>query len=218
MSEKPDQNATPGKSGGNGGRKVAWGVATALAIALIVLLVVILPSEYGVDPTGIGGAMGLTALSEPAGRTIQITDVIGGNERIREIELPDAGEPAPLPNPAIHQLEQQQPRTETLRITIPAESQTEVKTVMRAAKVITYSWQLDQGTIYVDYHGHDPALGDDFWVRYQEAEEISGAHGSLVAPFDGEHGWYWLNYNEFPVEITLSVTGYFDEIRDYGIF
>ena len=38
------------------------------------------------------------------------------------------------------------------------------------------------------------------------------------APFSGEHGWYWLNYNEFPVTVTLTVTGYFDDIIDYGIF
>jgi hypothetical protein len=30
--------------------------------------------------------------------------------------------------------------------------------------------------------------------------------------------WYWLNYNDFPVVITLTITGYFDDIVDYGIF
>ena len=34
----------------------------------------------------------------------------------------------------------------------------------------------------------------------------------------GEHGWYWLNHNEFPVVVALSVSGYFDDIIDYGIF
>ena len=38
------------------------------------------------------------------------------------------------------------------------------------------------------------------------------------APFTGEHGWYWLNYNDFPVTITLTVTGYFDDVVDYGLF
>lgn len=212
MSQQPDRNAAAGSTSGGGSSKLAWSIVAVLAICLIAVTALLLPSRQSAD------APGQTAVSEPAGRTIQIADVIGGNERIREIEIPDAGEPTPLPNPAIHQLEQQVSQTETVRITIPAESQTEVKTIMRAAKIITYSWEVDSGTVYVDYHGHDPAMGDDFWVRYQEAEEISGAHGSLVAPFDGEHGWYWLNYNEFPVEITLTVTGYFDEIRDYGIF
>lgn len=215
MSNHPESDKAARR---DGGRRLAWGVATALAIGMILLVVVILPSEYGIDPTGVGGALGLTSLSQPDGRTIQIRDVTGGNEQLREIEIPDAGEPVPLPNPAIHQLEQRPPRTETMTISIPAGGQTEVKTVMREARVVVYSWQVNRGNVYVDYHGHDPEMGDDFWVRFQEEEEISGSHGSLVAPFAGEHGWYWLNYNDFPVEITLTVTGYFDQLRDYGLF
>jgi hypothetical protein len=212
MSDTPESSSA-------GGRRLLWGVGSAVVLGIIALVVFVLPSEYGIDPTGAGRALGLTSLSEPAGgRTIQIVDVIGGNERIREVEIPDAGEPVPLPNPAIHQLETAAPRTETLTVRIPAEGQTEVKTVMREAKMVVYSWQVDRGDVYVDYHGHDPAMGNEFWVRYQEEQETAGAHGTLVAPFDGEHGWYWLNYNEFPVEITLTVTGYFDDVIDYGIF
>ena len=66
--------------------------------------------------------------------------------------------------------------------------------------------------------GHDPAAGDDFFVRYEEQQAGTKGNGSLVAPFEGEHGWYWLNINEVPVTITLTVTGFFDDIVDYGIF
>jgi hypothetical protein len=37
-----------------------------------------------------------------------------------------------------------------------------------------------------------------------------------VAPFAGEHGWFWQNYNEFPVVITLTFSGYYDSTVDYG--
>lgn len=43
------------------------------------------------------------------------------------------------------------------------------------------------------------------------------SHGSLVAPFGGEHGWYWLSLEEKTITITLTVTGYFNDIKDYGI-
>ncbi|MGV3590262.1 MAG: hypothetical protein ACO1PZ_01155, partial [Gammaproteobacteria bacterium] len=73
--------------------------------------------------------------------------------------------------------------------------------------------------VYVDFHGHDPSFGPDFFVRYQEIQEgATETHGSLTAPFTGEHGWYWLNYNEEPVVIVLTVSGFYDEIIDYGIF
>jgi hypothetical protein len=81
-----------------------------------------------------------------------------------------------------------------------------------------YSWAVDQGDIYVDFHGHDASFGPDFFVRYKEQQEGSGNNGSLTAPFSGEHGWYWLNYNEYDVVVTLTVTGYFDDVIDYGIF
>jgi hypothetical protein len=68
-------------------------------------------------------------------------------------------------------------------------------------------------------HGHDPAAGQEFFVRYREDQEgATEATGSLVAPFAGEHGWYWLNIHDGPVTIELTVTGFYDDIVDYGIF
>lgn len=199
------------------GKRLAFSVLVAALVAAIVLAIGILPAEYGVDPTGIGRAAGFTRLSEPA-RTLQISDVVGGNETVRDVEIPDFGEPVPLPNPAVHQRQTTPPRTKTFHVTIPSEQETEIKAVLAEGKMILYSWQVDRGMIYSDFHGHDPAAGDEFWVRYQEDQEGAGGDGSLVAPFAGEHGWYWLNYNDFPVDVTLTITGYFEDTKDYGIF
>ena len=110
------------------------------------------------------------------------------------------------------------PETRVMQVVIPTEGETEVKVKMQAGKVVVFSWQTDQGKIYVDHHGHDPSFGPDFFVRFVEEQETAGGNGSLTAPFAGEHGWYWLNFNEFPVTVTLTVTGYFDFLIDYGIF
>jgi hypothetical protein len=91
--------------------------------------------------------------------------------------------------------------------------------VLNTSKVILYQWKSEGGPAYCDLHGHDPAAGQDFFVRYREDQEgATDVTGSLVAPFDGEHGWYWLNINDEPITITLTVTGFFDDIIDYGIF
>jgi hypothetical protein len=198
------------------GKRLALSVLGAAAAAAIVLVTAVLPAEYGIDPTGIGRALGLTALNEPV-RTFEIKDVLAGNEGVREVEVPDVGQPVPLPNPAVHQDEAGPAATRTVTIVLPPEGETEIKTVLQQNKVIVYTWRTDRGTIYCDLHGHDPAVGGSFFVRYREDQEGSNVSGSLVAPFAGEHGWYWLNYNEFPVTITLTVTGYFDDIVDYGI-
>jgi hypothetical protein len=188
----------------------------AVAIATLALITIVLPAEYGIDATGVGGVLGLTAMRGPV-KTITISDVVGGNEAYRTVEIPEFGKPVPLPNPAVHQDEAQPFVTRTLQITIPAEQETEIKTVLQTGKMILYAWHVDRGEVYSDFHGHDPEAGDEYWVRYKEQQEAPSDNGSLAAPFTGEHGWYWLNYNEFPVVITLTIAGYFDDIIDYGI-
>lgn len=209
-------SATPPDWRPPSGKRLALSVAAAAAVAAILLVTVVLPAEYGIDPTGVGRALGLTELRAPA-RTLEVADVLGGNENVREVEVPDFGEPVPLPNPAVHQDEDAPAPTRTMEITLPPDGETEIKAVLKESKVILYTWKVDRGAIYSDFHGHDPAAGSEFFVRYREDQEGAGSSGSLVAPFGGEHGWYWLNYNAFPVKITLSVTGYFDKIVDYGI-
>lgn len=199
------------------GKKLLQSTAMALAGAAILLVLVVLPAEYGIDPTGLGNTVGLTALNAPV-KTFQVTNITGGNETLREVAIPDAGDPTPLPNPAVFQDEQQAPKAQTLQITIPPDGETEIKLKLTEGKVALFTWQVDQGDIYVDFHGHDPSFGPGFFVRYKEQQEGTGGSGSLTAPFTGEHGWYWLNYNEFPMVVTLTVSGYFEEVIDYGIF
>ena len=196
-------------------RRLLIGVAGTVAGAVLILVLFVLPAERGIDPTGLGGLLGLTGLSSSA-RTLEIRDVFEGGERITELEIPDFGEPVPLPNPAVHQEQAAGARSDTLIVSLGPGQRTEVKAMMPSGKVLLYSWQTDRGPVYSDFHGHDPALGDDFWVRYREHESAASAQGSLVAPIDGEHGWYWVNFNDFPVEITLQLRGFHDDIIDYG--
>jgi hypothetical protein len=201
----------PGPAQPPSGKKIALSTVTAAVVAAVLLATVILPAEYGLDPTGIGRILGLTGMSRPS-RTLEISDVVGGNESVREVKIPEFGEPVPLLNPEVHQSQDQPPQTQTMNITLPADSETEVKMILHKGKAVVYSWHVDRGTVYSDLHGHDPSVGPQFWVRYQEHQEGSGGNGSLVAPFQGEHGWYWLNYNEFPVTVTLTISGYYETV------
>src|SRR5690606_17898225 len=109
-------------------KRLTLSAAIAAAAATVALVAFVLPAEYGIDPLGIGRALGLTALSEGAeARTIEIVDVVGGNETVIVAEIPAAGEPVPLPNPAVHQDEAGPPRTEMLAIALPPEAPPEAK-------------------------------------------------------------------------------------------
>src|SRR4029079_6094578 len=96
---------------------------------------------------------------------------------------PAAGEPAPLPTPAVHQDEPQTYTTRTVEIRLGREQETEMKTSLRAGKSILYEWHTDRAAVYTAFHGHGPEAGDEYWVRYKEQNEGAGNSGSLVAPF-----------------------------------
>jgi hypothetical protein len=197
-------------------KRLVTSVVAAIIGAAVILVAFVLPAELGIDPTGIGKALGLSAIHQPT-RTLQVKDVIGGNEKYREVTLPaDPREPVPLPNPAVSQIKPGAPRTENISVTLEAGQQTEIKAILDASQVIVYDWHAEGGEVYTDFHGHEPSAGDAF-VRYEEQQSGHEGHGSLVAPFSGEHGWYWLNISEKPVTIKLTFTGYHNEVKNYGL-
>ena len=210
-SASPFEHAPPSTS------RLVKSIAVAVVGAALILIAFVLPAELGIDPTGIGKALGLTAINQPT-RTLEIKDVIGGNETYRTVEVANPMmDPVPLPNPAVAQIKAAAARTETKTVTLGPGKETEIKAILDTAQVIVYSWQAQGGAVYTDFHGHEPDAGDAF-VRYEEQQSGTEGHGSLVAPFSGEHGWFWQNISEQPVTITLQVTGYNRELKDYGIF
>ncbi|MGC3982598.1 MAG: hypothetical protein QM808_15220 [Steroidobacteraceae bacterium] len=216
-----DPVASPYQANPPSARRLLTSVIVAIVLAGAILLVAVLPAEYGIDPTGIGTRLGLTQMSGKgtAAKAIELTDNLGGNENIEKAVIPDVGEPLPLPNPAVHQGHAEVPKSETVTITLPAFGETEVKTALQTNQVVLYSWKTDNGKVYFDYHGHSPDWENkQAFVRYQEEKDgSSSANGSLVAPFTGEHGWYWVNLEDHPVVITLNVSGYYDKVINYGL-
>lgn len=196
--------------------KIVQSLALAAAASALILVLVILPAEYAIDPTGFGELSGLTELNSPE-QTLEVSDVIGGNETIREVEIPDFGQPIPLPNPNVYRAQQSAPSSKTFSVTLNPAEQTEIKAVMMEGESIAFDWSVDPGQLYVDMHGHDSNIGDEFWVRYEEQQAGQSGAGSLIAPFSGEHGWYVLNYNSYPIEFNLHLVGYYSEIIDYGV-
>jgi len=204
-------------------RRRTWKwLAIAAGIAVLLLFTVILPAEYGYDPTRVGRLLGVTTLSDrPDGAEQSLDGVIEDLLSDEELVAPagaDPDAPIPLPNPAISQIEAAPPKTETMRIQLGFDERTEVKVQTSKSKAFLYSWKVAGGEVYVDFHGHDPAKGKNFWVRYEEAGQeppgVTARSGSLIAPFDGQHGWYFLNVSQGPITIELTVTGYFDRLVD----
>jgi hypothetical protein len=170
--------------------------ATLLAgsVAAVILVTTVLPAEYGIDPTGIGGALGLTAM----GLTKQAA----------------AGDAAPAAEAATASDE---PVTTLLadgstqvRLVLKPYQGKEVKATMKAGQEFAYRWSTDGATVEYELHG-DPegAVGDEY-SSYEKGDS-AGASGTFRAPFDGRHGWYWKNNGNKPVAVTASAKGGFEK-------
>jgi hypothetical protein len=178
------------------------GILTRLVIAAIVgaiiVVCVVMPAEYRKDPTGFGRLTGLLELTTPVVAT-PVADL--------------AAEAAPKPADAsISRLYETPFKTDTVQIPIGPDGELEYKAVMKAGQSMVYSWSVNKGSVYYDFHG-EPANPKDS-QRYMEVQETKSANGAFTAPFDGKHGWFWLNLTSEPIIVTLKLSGFY-ESHDY---
>ncbi len=189
----------PGPVGGDLGtpplRALLRTLAITLVAAAVVFMVVVLPAEYGMDPTRIGGLLGLDRLHEAAG-----TEPMAEAEEGLSAQLTGG----------------QELRAETVSIEVGANEQMEYKLQMIEGMTIVYSWQTDGGALYSDFHADPFNDLDDEPVRYAEEFEVTGGRGGLTAGYSGNHGWFWRNDNDVPVIIELDVRGFFTNMREMG--
>ena len=157
---------------------------------------------------------------------VQFDDLVRGRDDAAEVEgqFPvvspddpfDFYEPETLGDP-FSRTHDAEFKSASLVIALDEFEQVEVKAVMQQGDALVYSWKLVEGdTVYTDFHA-DPLETDQYpelyWIRYRESE-VASSSGSLVAPFDGNHGWYWLNIEENPIRIELEVRGYYDSVEE----
>lgn len=120
------------------------------------------------------------------------------------------GEPQPVIEGINHRGHPQTYRSETIETVLKPRQQLEYMAKMKAGEVMIYSWEVD-GRVYHDLHGHEDDVNPDIWIRYTDGE-APGRNGSIVAPYTGEHGWYWANLDSRPVTLRLRVSGYYTEL------
>ena len=218
MNETDNQESQSAPSQGN----LLKGALLALVAAAVVTVLFVLPAEFGVDPTGIGAKLGLLDLADTA-ESVENDGASGGNTIVEGTwpgipEEFDFYEPEILGDP-YSRTQAAKFRSDTITIELDVGEQTEYKAIMQQGEAFVYHWKLEKGIVYTDFHA-DPgenaaAAGypDQYYIRYAESE--TGEHsGSLVAPFAGNHGWYWLNIEEEPITITLEDHGYDDRIEE----
>ena len=105
---------------------------------------------------------------------------------------------------------EQQFKSETLEATLYPQSEMEFMTTIDQGEVMLFAWETSE-PLYHDFHGHQPGVNPDVWTRYSDGT-ASREQGSVVAPYTGEHGWYWVNEGDKAVTIKLSLSGYYKTV------
>jgi hypothetical protein len=102
-------------------------------------------------------------------------------------------------------------RADKVTLEIPAGGELEYKLAMTLGARLDHAWATDGPEVYVDFHGERTGDASGAFTRHKSGYFTSDA-GTLVAPFDGRHGWYWRNAGETPVTIVLETRGQYEVI------
>jgi hypothetical protein len=181
---------------------------------------VVLPSEYGIDPTGAGRALGLTEMGEIKTQLAEEAEA----DRAKDQAAPTPAAPAApeqrssllgsifaqLVIGSAHAQTPAAAKSQEFSVTLKPGEGTEVKADMRKGAKLTYSWKVEGGTVNHNTHGDGPGGNE---TSYSKGRGVPGDEGELTAGFDGNHGWFWRNRGSAPVTIKLTASGDFGSLK-----
>jgi hypothetical protein len=102
------------------------------------------------------------------------------------------------------------PKKDEMTVTLKPGEGAEVKLQMAKGAKASYEWASTGGPVNHDTHG-DNSTGAKH--SFSKGREVERDAGELVAPFDGNHGWYWRNRNDGDVTVTLKVSGEYQSVK-----
>jgi hypothetical protein len=163
-------------------RRIVGATALSVSVAAVLLVVAVLPAEYGIDPLGTGRRLGLL-------------DLFAADE-----PAPPPPPPSDAPPPTIY-------KSESTQFTLRGSQAFEYKYRLARDRGMVFAWKAT-GPLKYEFHGEP----DDHLLKVKSYDKSEGDHGagSLMAPFDGIHGWYWENPGDTEVTITLTSAGFYD--------
>jgi hypothetical protein len=204
-SNNPEDSELPSTS------KLIKSTILAAVAAGVLLVTVVMPAEYGIDPTGIGNAIGLKKmgdikvnLSEEAATNQSNNIAVKDDDEHAQAKVAVTPNPEPADtNPTILNHEMQ--------VTLAPNESTEIKVKMTKNNKVQYTWWTDSGKAFFDLHGDSKKLNINYHSYDKGTKQQK--EGEIIAAFDGSHGWYWRNRTSKSITITIKTRGEYTGIR-----
>lgn len=186
-------------------RQLIRSTLIALVSAFVLLFTVVLPSEYAVDPTGIGRVLGLTEMGEIKTRLEQeaAEDAAAKAQPTADQALVTASAPQ-ASSPASTNAWRDE-----ITFTLAPGQGVEIKLTMSEGDKAVYAWRVEGGVVNYDTHG-DTLLKS---ISYAKGRGVAADEGELVAAFTGSHGWFWRNRGDTEVTVSLKTGGAYTHIK-----
>ena len=212
--EKPSLNELPTSA------QLIRSTAIAAASAVAILVTVVLPAEYDIDPTGIGGMLGLAEMGEIKSQLAAEAEA----DRIKALEEQGAlvtQEQSSLMNDifnvfvgAAHAeevaFEPAEEWRDEITFTLASGESAEWKLVMEEGQTAEFVMLVEGGRVNFDLHGHGSGQSE----TYEKGRGSTGEEGEITAGFAGQHGWFWRNRDKTAVTVTVRVRGEYAEFKD----
>ena len=178
-------------------------LVTFAALGLGALVGVSLVDDQEISIAAVGTTVPVSAGGAPIFRYLSPDEVMAAGEAV------EAGAPFTVGDNFV--AENKSWKSETLAIDLAPDSRVEYKLFMSQGDSFVFSWSVNGEEIYYDFHAHDAAFGDGFFTRYDAGRAIERS-GAIIAPYNGQHGWYWQNLEPDPAIITLKVAGFYEKL------
>ncbi|MBI6574099.1 transmembrane anchor protein [Pseudomonas viridiflava] len=197
-------------------RKLVRSTVIAILVAAGLLLTVVMPSEYAIDPTGVGRTLGLTQMGE--------LKIILAQEALADAAPPATTSAAPAPQVAQAQpIAKPAPQPEVssapalkknqITVTLKPGEGKEIKLEMLKGKTVRYEWTAAGGPVNYETHG-EPYNGEKgYFHSYGKGKQVKENQGEFTAIFDGTHGWFWRNRSNSDVTLSLKTSGDYLSIK-----
>ncbi len=184
----------------------------AIVTAAAILIGLVLPAEYGIDPTGIGRALGLAEMGEIKQQLAREAE----EDRMRDQQQTPQPERRSGLGGMIGGLfissaaAQTAPagRSDEMSVTLKPGQGAEIKLEMKLGAKVNYAWTAT-GDVNYDLHGD----GGGKETSYRKGRGTAKDEGSFTAAFDGQHGWFWRNRTTKDVTVTVKTNGQYAAMK-----
>ncbi len=180
----------------------------AVVAAVVILVTVVLPAEYGIDPTGAGGVLGLTEMGEIKSELSEEAEQDHGGGA-------GTGDQSSLFNRVFAVMmssahaQDSGAWSDEVEFTLEPGDTNEVKMTMNKGDTVEYLMIVSGGRVNYDLHGH----GNGNSITYEKGRGSTNSEGEFTAAFPGGHGWFWRNRDSKPLTVKLRLRGTYSELR-----